>query len=226
MARTTRVSKDAVAMLGPRNVEDMLTAHTDPDKWHLHTAIFLSRCPQLRRLKLGFRNSWKSTDRVFSAIVAKTRLLHLKDLRLDGIRCAGDDLCQLLLLHPGLEILMLENFDTTGSTTFASTMEMLSKTHTSLQQFKAHQIAQNGLRLYLRTLGDIRSRSERRPWCNDDPPDFFDDFERIQGPFKYSWTAEQWEGVPRKIGLMCEDVAVSNLSYQPDYGFGGYRWFN
>lgn len=149
-----------------------------------------------------------------------------KDLRLDGIRCAGDDLYQYLLSHPGLEILGLENFDTTGSTPFASTLEMLSKTHTLLQHFKARQIARNGLRLYLRMLGDIESQPERRSWCNDDPPDFFDDFERVHRPHKYEWTAEEWEGVQQKIGLMCEDVAVSRLSYRPEFDFGQYTWIS
>ena len=204
----------------------LLTVHTDPETWHLHTAIFLSRCPQLRRLKLGFRESWKSTDRVFSAIAAKTRLIHLKDLRMDGIRCAGDDLHQFLHSHQALETLTLANFDTTGPTPFATTMGMLSKTHTCLQYFKASQMAQNVLRLYLRMLGDIESQPMRSSWgINAEvPPDFFDDFERVHRPHKYEWTAEEWEGVQRKIGLMSEDVALSNLSYQSEHDFGPYYW--
>ncbi|KAK3700776.1 hypothetical protein LTR37_015748 [Vermiconidia calcicola] len=54
--------------------------------------------------------------------------------------------------------------------------------------------------------------------------DFFDDFELIKGPFKYNSDAEEWEGVQQKIGLLCNDLALSTRPYHPEYSFGGYRW--
>ncbi len=180
----------------------------------------LQKCESLNRLNtLLVQNRFC----IFSAIAARVRFSHLEVLTLDGIRCAGQDLHRFLLSHTGLQNLTIENFDVVGTTSYASILEMLSKTHDNLRYFTASQVAQNAYRLYLKTIADIEVSPYRYSF-SDAPPDFFDDFLTVSMPSKYHWTAEEWEGVQQKLVLMADDMAVSTKNYHPEYELSHYTW--
>ena len=112
----------------------------------------------------------------------------------------------------------------TGTVGFADCLGVLESNNKQFTSFCSSQIAQNSLRLYYRTLGRLESGSHGGLAFLRETEDFFDDFELIKGPFKYNSDAEEWEGVQQKIGLLCNDLALSTRTYHPEYSFGGYRW--
>ena len=118
----------------------------------------------------------------------------------------------------------LYDLDVTGSITFVDSLETLQLHHKQLASFHFRQIAQNSLRLYLRTLGTLSSR--RYGSCAEEAGDFYADFVQINGPSKYSGEAEEWEGVQDKIWLLQQDLAVSSLHYASDTDVGIYWWFD
>ena len=130
--------------------------------------------------------------------------------------------------HKGLQSLRLENMDITGSVPFTEVMDLLQASHHLLERFRFSQIAQGSRRLYLDTLGDLEEQSSPTQVFlleDGEVADFFNDFVDVVGPFKYHGTAESWEGVRDKIGLLKDDVRISHKHYRPEYeGFGSYWW--
>lgn len=154
----------------------------------------------------------------------RTRLAQLSALSFDGIRCSGDDLIEFLSCHARLERLHLVNMDITGSVPYRSALQVLSQSHTKLKSFESDQIAQNSYRLYLKKMGKIECTTFKGSLPRH-PPDFFDDFEKVNGPYRYTFVAEEWEGVQTKLAAMAKDIAVSNKTYMPEFGMDlGYFW--
>lgn len=195
-------------------------------QWHLGPGKFLAHCSQLQRLDLGFRNDWAETEQVFEHISASATFPRLKDLALSFIRCKGEHLNLFLSGSQDLRKLSLESLDVTGSISFQDTLELL-QSHHHLETFNFKQIAQNARRLYLHSLGDINDQSSptlHLPRSQILGMEFFDDFIDVCGPWKYYGTAEAWEGVSNKIGLLKDDIRISSKSYEPDHPIGGYHW--
>lgn len=189
-------------------------------------AKFLAYSPQLQDLALSFRKSWAKTEAVLAAVAARCTLPKLQLLSLTGIRCSGEDLNQFLKIHSTLCQLTLEDFDITGQTPYRAILEMLAETHAQLKYFHSSQIAQNSRRLFFRNFGDVIVDPHSYGPVLSCPKDFFDDFMRVHKPQKYTVTAEEWEGVQSKIALLSTDVAMSHVTYHPEYNIEPYRWFN
>lgn len=147
-----------------------------------------------------------------------------------GIRCGGKDLGHFLSSHKNLQTLRLENLDVTGSQKFADVLKVVEEMHDCLKQFSCRQIAQDSFRTFFKTLGSIEMSEDWHfayPQDDDDKKeeaDFFNSFVRVQGPFKYHGEAEELEGVQNKVGLLRQDLRISHLSYQPEFGNDSYWW--
>ncbi|KAM3065373.1 hypothetical protein ACMFMG_011503 [Clarireedia jacksonii] len=195
-----------------------------------HLAVFLQLCPKLRRLNLYFSKEAKSHDAVivFRNVAAKVQLKHLEKFGLHNVRCNGDDLREFLRCHRFLQSLELRDLEIYGATSFGSVLQLLETTHTKLESFKCNQITENSYRLYLETLGRIdiaKSEGTYRLLSDSDPEiEFFDDFECVQGPYKYSFEAEEWEVVQQKIKRMREDLRVSEILYPTDTEAQIFYW--
>ncbi|KAK3618702.1 hypothetical protein LTR56_024491 [Elasticomyces elasticus] len=188
----------------------------DPTLRHAHAASFLASCPQLHQLNLAFRNDWEDTEQVFACIADKVVLHHLEDLHLQGIRCAGMDLRRFLCANSNLRLLRLQDFDITGSVSFADVLDALAESHNHLKRFSFSQIAQKSFRLYLEQLGDIGEHEMHRNYRADgtqDPEDFTNDYIVVCHHPKYLGVAEDWEGVQGKIRELRTDLRVSDLDY-------------
>jgi hypothetical protein len=159
-------------------------------------------------------------------VAANVRFQYLEKFTLQNVRCAGQDLRQFLQFHKSLQTLELATLDVVGTTSFGSVLQVLETGDTKLQLFKCNQIAENSHRLYLESLGKIKIVKGMHGYTTfrHEELGFFDDFEFIQGPFKYLWEAEEWEGVQQKIKLIREDLRVSNLLYHSDHEIGWITW--
>ncbi|KAF2445170.1 hypothetical protein P171DRAFT_431913 [Karstenula rhodostoma CBS 690.94] len=188
--------------------------------WYRFTANFISNSSQLRKLELKFRDNWEDTAKVFSSIAAYVKLPRLEHLSFFYMQCSGKDLQTFLDNHTKLQSLSLDSLRITGETTFADVLGSMQSLQTKLSTFKCRQIAQEGKRLYFRTLGDVktyRPHPERTitrtsiMWARPH------DFEIVASPLKYEGSAEWWHfgGVQHQIGLLKDDLVVSSLSCEP-----------
>ncbi|KAF2770387.1 hypothetical protein EJ03DRAFT_270493, partial [Teratosphaeria nubilosa] len=189
----------------------------NPSSWHTYLAKFLTNCQQLQHLHLGFRDDWKDTPEIFKAVAKNVKPPKLESLHLDYIRCTGQDLKDFLQANSSLHRLDLNNIDITGPTVaFADILELLSTTMTSLKSFKCRQVSQNSLRLHFETLGNITNDSNIS-FLSRHGLDFFQDFTWVSGPSIYDGRAEEWEGVPQKLGLLKNDVVLGWRTYHADH---------
>lgn len=168
---------------------------------------------------------------MFTNIAHKVSLPDLETLELAGIRCSGIDLGVFLLHHKGLRSLRLENLDITGDLGFAGVLTILKNSHEHLTHFQCKQIAEQSFRTFFETLGDIGDRDGLRIWESSqrisktsEQIDFFTDSVYVEEPLKYVGRAEEWENVQQKIGLLRQDLRISDTSYLPDLGTGWYHW--
>lgn len=170
--------------------------------------------------------TWDDTEAVFSSISKSIRLPDLQKLRLNGIRCRGEDLVELLRSHPGISELTLKNLDVTGDVSIKFTLTMIKDTHSRLKLFDANQIAQNSRRVFLRSLGLISCTTSHTS-SDGEPADFSEyDFVNVS---KYHWRAEEWQGVHQSVGLMSEDLVVSRRLFHTDWDLGDtnyYTWID
>lgn len=188
----------------------------------------MKKCPQLRKLSLGFSDDWDETAAVFSNIAKEAIFPDLQEFKLDFLRCQGEDLLRFLSNHEDLHLLSLKNMDITGRVLYKDILEHLQHHHSRLETFKSSQMAQSSFRTFFEKHGEVEC--QRSPTDNlllDEPSDFFDDFVGVVGPFIYSGVAEAWEGVQDKIGVLKNDLRISERTYHSDlaiYGSDGYHW--
>ncbi|KAK5683739.1 hypothetical protein LTR17_027241 [Elasticomyces elasticus] len=215
---TTRTFALVVSSLAHGNIKPTLlkAIRNDPTLRYAHAASFLASCPQLHKLNLAFRNDWADTEQVFACIADKVVLDQLEDLHLQGIRCVGMDLQRFLCANSNLQLLRLQDFDITGSVSFADVLDAVAESHIHLKRFFFSQIAQKSFRLYLEQLGDIGEHEMHRNYRADgtqDPEDFTNDYIVVCHHAKYLGVAEDWEGVQGKIRELRTDLRVSDLDY-------------
>jgi hypothetical protein len=156
----------------------LLTYNLGPLTWGNHSAFFLSRCSGLRKLRLTLRD-WKDNVLVFANIAKNNRLPGLRTLKLEHIRCRGEDLRRFLRTHDGLHSLCLLDLDITGSISFADVLGELATTHTVLDLFYSRHIAQNSWRTNFESCGDLGAADYGLPLALDEEryADSFDDEE-------------------------------------------------
>lgn len=211
-----------------------LPCESDPSKSQTSAANFIANCPQLQELRLGFSSDdWSETAPVFTSIAKKTLLPKLKKFKLDFLRCRGEDLLLFLSNHKNLHSLSLADLDIIAgeeSATYKHILHHLQHNHNNLANFSHRQIAQNSFRLFFEMHGVVECQSSpTAPLTQDEEGDFFSDFMNVVGPFKYIGEAAEWEGVQDKIGILKDDVRVSEKSYISDlamYGIDSYQWFS
>lgn len=125
----------------------MLTCSIDPVRWQQHLADFLQACPDLRKLKMRFRNDWNDTEEIFGHVARRVKLPQLKELSLIYIRCDGEHLRSFIGNHRDLHKLVLEDLDLTGNVSFRDVLVSTGEGLDRLVHFRCRQIAQNSLRL-------------------------------------------------------------------------------
>jgi hypothetical protein len=158
-------------------------------------------------------------------VAANVQLKYLETFTLRNVRCAGQDLRLFLQSHRSIQTLELSSLDVVGTTSFDSVLAVLETGSTKLQYLKCFQIAENSYRLYLESLGYIKTiRMNPAAVFSNEEGCFMSDFELIEGPFKYRWEAEEWEGLQQKIKLIREDMRVSTLLYHSDDFDGSMLW--
>ncbi|KJY00402.1 hypothetical protein TI39_contig331g00008 [Zymoseptoria brevis] len=215
------------ALCLPRQVLACFSA-TDPGKWKASASNFLANCPQLRELCLGFGEGWEETSIVFHHIAKKAVFQNLRTFKLEFLRCQGEDLLLFLGNHQYLHSLSLNDLDFTGTVAFKEILDHLQHRHRSLKSFRCRQIAQNGFRLFFEMYGPVECQeSGKISMLSREDPDFYGDFLDVVGPFKYAGDAVEWEGVQDKIGVLKDDVRVSDRSYISDlamYDTASYYW--
>lgn len=140
-------------------------------------------------------------------------------------RCEGEYLNLFLSNHKNLQTLTLGNLDNTGSTPFAETLELLHNEHNLLTSFDCDQIAQNSFRLYFQSLGNTEETPFSSEWLEKKDLSFFDDFMWVRGPFKYHVTVREWDGVQERIGLLKDDIRVSDLDFHSEIE-GLHQWLD
>ena len=129
--------------------------------------------------------------------------------------------------HNALQRLTLRNLDVTGAVSFAQVLAELEAHHAQLKHFQCRQMAQDSRRLVFTSHGDVDVHDSPDEYQFGGPEwTFLEDFVWVEGPFRYLATAEEWEGVQRKIGELKRDVLVTTRSYVPDYDIGGYYWID
>lgn len=205
----------------------ILTQTTAPQPRQLALlAKLLVHTPQVQLLEIGFRNDRADTATVFKPVADTVLLPHLKHLKLDNIDCHGVDLEKWLSHHTGLLSIELLRINITGDVAFTDIMGLLQVQHTSLTMFACRQIAQNSLRVYFKSLGEIECRkSPTISYEEDRVPDFFDDFMDVNKPYPYEATAEWGYGdIRNRLGLLKEDVRVSGKSSRSE-SVEWYKWY-
>lgn len=172
---------------------------------------------------LGFRKDWRDTGHVFAHIAAIPIVRDLRYLRLDGIRCKGDSLSRFLTRHRTLRHIRLENFDITGSTSSQDVLRNIEESCHELINFECDQVTEHSFRVYFETLGHVTVEDYRRDLRQDE---FLKDFVWARRPRKSFGRADESEDVHvrSKIGLLREDVAISDIEYHPDDPTSTYRW--
>lgn len=198
----------------------------DEATWTTHLSSLLRHTPQLAQLTVGIDGDIVGTSQLFQSVARKTRLRRMRTLELDGFECHGSDLELFLRGLPGLESLKFSDLNILGPTTFQDVLRTVQNELQSLTFVSLHQIAQDSLRTVFATLGDVEASQPFYPSYPGQSPDFFADFLRVSGPFRHNATVEEWEGVKRKLGLLCDDVQTTHRPYRARHAMEKYGWID
>ncbi|KAK5742638.1 hypothetical protein LTR17_003169 [Elasticomyces elasticus] len=151
----------------------------------------------------------ESTTRTFAVVVSSFAHGSIKPILLKAVRNGA-------WVNQDEGVSLLQDFDITGSLSFADVLDALAESHNHLRRFSFSQIAQKSFRLYLEQLGEIQEHEMHRNYRADgtqDPEDFTNDYIVVGHHAKYLGAAEDWEGVQGKIRELRMDLRVSDLDY-------------
>lgn len=128
--------------------------------------------------------------------------------------------------HQQLTSLNLANLQITGEGEFGKILDLIHRKHDRLENFASTQIAENTFRTYFGTLGAVMIADTASYELGHDPSmSFFMDFVWVDETEIYDSEIEKWEGVQARIGLLRNDLRISDRTFEPENpGGGDYVW--